>query len=96
MCIQIRTYALEYRSANHVHTTKKQDDTTYMVTCGTQHYQKNLADWGNASEPRSIYPALREYNSGSVDSSNLSEATGGGGNVYYVSDLAQRFQGWTD
>lgn len=68
-----------------------------MVTCGTQHYKQNLQDWGgDASSAKSIYPALREYNSGSVDSADLSVAPGGVGNPYYVSDVSQRFKGWTD
>ncbi|KUI72791.1 hypothetical protein VM1G_08419 [Cytospora mali] len=73
-----------------------QDDTSYMVTCGTQHYKQNLEDWGDLWSPESIYPALREYNSGSVDSDDLSVAPNGVGNPYYVSDISQRFQGWTD
>ncbi|ROV96487.1 hypothetical protein VSDG_05443 [Cytospora chrysosperma] len=73
-----------------------QADTLYMVTCGTQHYKQNLQDWGDAWSAESIYPALREYNSGSVDSDDLSVAPGGVGNPYYVSDISQRFQGWTD
>lgn len=67
-----------------------------MVTCGTQHYKQNLEDWGDEWSAESIYPALREYNSGSVDSDNLSDAPDNIGNPYYVSDISQRFQGWTD
>lgn len=75
---------------------KSQDDISYMVTCGCQHFQKNLANWGNVQQTSAIYPALREYNSGSVDSADLSVATNGAGNPTYVSDVANRFLGWTN
>lgn len=68
-----------------------------MVNCGTQHYQTNLQAWGGDHEaPKSVYPALREYNSGRVDAGDLSNASGGIGNPYYVSDVSQRFGGWID
>lgn len=68
-----------------------------MVTCGTKHYLGNLQTWGgNSNSTQSIYTALREYNAGSVVVSDLSVAPSGVGNPYYVSDVAQRFQGWTD
>jgi len=67
-----------------------------MIDCGTQHYKKNLADWGNQNSEQSIYPALREFNSGSVTASDLSTAPNGVGNPAYVSDLAQRFLGWVN
>lgn len=48
--------------------------------CGTEHYKANLEDWGNLWDISSIYPALREYNSGSVDTNDLSDAPNGIGN----------------
>lgn len=48
-----------------------------MVNCGTQHYKENLEDFGDLWATSSIYPALREYNTGSVDQSNLSDAPDG-------------------
>ncbi|KAK2615742.1 hypothetical protein N8I77_002474 [Diaporthe amygdali] len=73
-----------------------QADITYMVDCGTQHYKRNLVDWGGQNAPQSIYPALREYNSGSVIPSDLSLAPNGAGNFAYVSQVAQRFVGWVN
>lgn len=67
-----------------------------MVDCGTQHYKRNLVDWGDQNAPQSIYPALREYNSGSVIPSDLSLAPNGAGNFAYVSQVAQRFVGWVN
>jgi hypothetical protein len=64
-----------------------------MVTCGTEHYKLNLEDFGDLDSPESIYPALREYNSGSVDQSDLSVASDGYGVPCYVSDIARRFTG---
>ncbi|KAL1856913.1 hypothetical protein Daus18300_010567 [Diaporthe australafricana] len=74
----------------------EQADITYMVDCGTQHYKLNLANWGSQNAPESIYPALREYNSGSVIASDLSTAPNGVGNPTYVSDLADRLLGWVN
>lgn len=65
-----------------------------MVRGGTQHFKGNLQNWGNALNERSIYSALREYNSGSVNENNLSD--GRGATASYVSDIAQRLQGWVD
>ncbi|KAF3760818.1 hypothetical protein M406DRAFT_268516 [Cryphonectria parasitica EP155] len=65
-----------------------------MVHCGTQHFITNLGDFGDQQTVATIYPALREYNSGSVDQGNLSIAPNGAGNPYYVSDIAQRMQGY--
>lgn len=65
-----------------------------MVNGGTQHYKANLKDFGDKWSPESIYPALREYNSGSVNPNDLSD--GRGATASYVSDIAQRLQGWVD
>jgi hypothetical protein len=66
-----------------------------MVRGGTQHYQGNLRNWGgNSASVQSVYPALREYNSGSVDPSNLSN--GLGATDSYVSDVSQRLGGWVN
>jgi hypothetical protein len=65
-----------------------------MVRGGTQHFKANLQNWGNKWSGESIYPALREYNSGSVNKDNLSD--GRGATAEYVSDIAQRLQGWVN
>ncbi|KAL7928933.1 hypothetical protein V8C35DRAFT_316869 [Trichoderma chlorosporum] len=70
-----------------------QSDTSAMINGGTQHYKQNLEDWGNAWAESSIYPALREYNSGQVNTNDLSTAAGGFGVPCYVSDIARRMQG---
>jgi hypothetical protein len=72
----------------------RQDQITAMVRGGTQHFKQNLQNWGNALSECSIYPALREYNSGSVNPNDLSDARGA--TASYVSDIAQRFTGWVD
>ncbi|KAI7784909.1 hypothetical protein LA080_008940 [Diaporthe eres] len=70
-----------------------QADITYMIDCGTQHFKTNLGNWGNQNSEQTIYPAMREYNSGSVIASDLSTAPNGAGNPAYVSDVAQRLLG---
>ncbi|KAK1243116.1 hypothetical protein MKX07_003744 [Trichoderma sp. CBMAI-0711] len=70
-----------------------QEDTSAMINGGTQHFKGNLEDWGNQWAESSIYPALREYNSGSVNSGDLSTAAGGFGVPCYVSDVARRMLG---
>ncbi|KAK7739120.1 hypothetical protein SLS53_005756 [Cytospora paraplurivora] len=77
-------------------TNLHQADISSMVNCGTQHYQQNLQHWSNLGPAQAVYPALREYNSGSVDINDLSVAPNGAGNPFYVSDISQRFQGWTN
>lgn len=67
-----------------------------MIDCGTQHFKTNLGDWGGQNSEQSIYPALREFNSGRVVVSDLSTAPNGVGNPAYVSDIAQRLQGWVN
>lgn len=67
-----------------------------MVDCGTQHFKTNLGVWAGLNAEQSIYPALREYNSGSVVASDLSIAPNGAGNPAYVSDVAQRCMGWVN
>ncbi|KAF2185546.1 hypothetical protein K469DRAFT_531580, partial [Zopfia rhizophila CBS 207.26] len=56
-----------------------QDEITSMVRGGTEHYKQNLKNWGDKWSPESIYPALREYNSGSVNTNDLSDGRGGYG-----------------
>ncbi|KAG6359252.1 hypothetical protein INS49_012773 [Diaporthe citri] len=73
-----------------------QAEITYMVDCGTQHFKLNLGNWGNQNSEQTIYPAMREYNSGSVIASDLSTAPNGAGNPAYVSDVAQRLVGWVN
>ena len=64
-----------------------------MVNGGTSHFKANLEDFGNLDSVSSIYPALREYNSGAVDQSNLSNLPNGFGVPCYVSDIARRLMG---
>ena len=65
-----------------------------MVTAGTQHYKGNLEQLDNQDTASTIYRALRLYNSGSLDDSNLSN--GLGATDSYVSDIANRLQGVRD
>jgi hypothetical protein len=65
-----------------------------MVTAGTQHFKSNLEQVGNADSAECIYQALRLYNSGSMNASNLSD--GKGATNSYVSDIANRLQGRTN
>ncbi|KAK0705891.1 hypothetical protein B0T26DRAFT_656140 [Lasiosphaeria miniovina] len=71
-----------------------QAQITRMIKGGTKHYKENLKTWGNKWSGESIYPALREYNSGSVNPDNLSD--GQGATPSYVSDIANRFRGWVN
>jgi hypothetical protein len=74
-----------------------QDQVTAMVKAGTQHFRDNLTQAGNQPgqwNDGQIYTALRLYNSGSVNSSNLSDAQGA--TASYVSDIAHRLQGATN
>ncbi|OPB46018.1 hypothetical protein A0O28_0061380 [Trichoderma guizhouense] len=70
-----------------------QSDTSAMINGGTQHFKQNLENWGNQWAESSIYPALREYNSGSVNPNDLSTAAGGFGVPCYVADVAGRMLG---
>ncbi len=65
-----------------------------MVRGGTQHFKRNLRNWGDKWSGESIYPALREYNSGSVNPEDLSD--GQGATASYVSDIAHRLTGWVN
>ncbi|KAF2202008.1 hypothetical protein GQ43DRAFT_455352 [Delitschia confertaspora ATCC 74209] len=71
-----------------------QDEITSMVRGGTEHFKANLRNWGDQWATSSIYPALREYNSGSVNPNDLSD--GLRATPSYVSDISQRLQGWVD
>lgn len=64
-----------------------------MVSCGLEHFSGNIKDQGAQNTVDTIYPALREFNSGSVDASDLSIAPNGAGVTSYVSDISQRLQG---
>jgi hypothetical protein len=61
-----------------------------MVTAGTAHFKGNLVQQGNGDDAATIYSALRLYNSGQLDPSNLSD--GEGATPSYVSDIAYRLQ----
>lgn len=65
-----------------------------MIMAGTQHFKDNLNAEGDAWDANTIYTALRLYNSGSVDTNNLSD--GMGATNSYVSDIANRLQGRTN
>ncbi|KAH8803371.1 hypothetical protein F5884DRAFT_888643 [Xylogone sp. PMI_703] len=71
-----------------------QEQISSMVNAGTQHFKGNLEQFGNGDDAATIYQALRVYNSGSCDSSNLSN--GLGATDSYVSDIANRLQGKTN
>lgn len=75
-------------------TGLSQDEISSMINGGTQHYKTNLQAWGDKWATESIYPALRAYNSGGVNTNNLSD--GLGATDSYVSDISQRLQGWAD
>jgi hypothetical protein len=62
-----------------------------MVTAGTMHFKGNLENQGNGDDAATIYSALREYNSGTVNANDLSD--GEGATPSYVSDIAYRLQG---
>lgn len=68
-------------------------DIATQIQCGTQHFAGNFQSQGGQNTVDTYYPALREYNSGSVDASDLSVATNGAGVASYVSDISQRLQG---
>jgi hypothetical protein len=53
-----------------------------MINCGTRHLKTNIEDFGNQDTTATIYPALREYNSGSVDQNDLSDAPNCAGNPF--------------
>jgi hypothetical protein len=65
-----------------------------MITIGTNHFKGNLKNWGDQLSGQSIYPALREYNSGSVNPNDLSDAQNA--TASYVSDIANRLTGWVN
>ena len=71
-----------------------QDQITAMVKAGTEHFKANLEQLDNQDTASTIYRALRLYNSGSLDDSNLSN--GLGATESYVSDVANRLQGHKD
>ncbi|MCJ1246775.1 hypothetical protein MMC30_003984 [Trapelia coarctata] len=68
-----------------------QAQITSMVVAGTKHYKANLQQLDNKDTAETIYKALRLYNSGSINESNLSD--GKGATDSYVSDIANRLQG---
>ncbi|KAK0665414.1 hypothetical protein QBC41DRAFT_358862 [Cercophora samala] len=68
-----------------------QDQITGMVRHGTEHYKRNLREFGDGWNAETIYKALRAYNSGRVNQGDLSDGLGATG--AYVSDLANRLCG---
>ena len=73
-------------------SSNSQASITHMVQDGTQGtsqgdgYVQLINQYGN------VYEAMRAYNSGSVDESDLDNAYGA--TASYVSDIANRLQGW--
>lgn len=65
-----------------------------MVLAGTKHFKGNLQQFGDADTAETIYKALRVYNSGGINESNLSDPVGA--TASYVSDIANRLQGRTN
>ncbi len=70
------------------------DQISSMVNAGTNHYKGNLEQLDNADTASTIYRALRLYNSGIIDETNLSD--GLKATPSYVSDIANRLQGRTN
>ncbi|KAL9114594.1 MAG: hypothetical protein Q9227_001272 [Pyrenula ochraceoflavens] len=69
-----------------------QHEITSMVEAGTKHFKGNLNQiGGDHDSAEHIYWALRLYNSGRLDKSNLSN--GLGATDSYVSDVANRLTG---
>ena len=65
-----------------------------MVTAGTKHFKGNLKQLDDKDTASTIYRALRLYNSGKINESNLSD--GEKATPSYVSDIANRLQGRTN
>lgn len=65
-----------------------------MVNAGTNHFKGNLKQIDDKDTASTIYQALRLYNSGKINTSNLSD--GEGATPSYVSDIANRLQGRTN
>jgi hypothetical protein len=74
--------------------TVLQDEINNMIRGGVEHYKGNMRNWGDRNTADCLYPAMREYNSGNVNPDDLSD--GRGATPQYVSDVAQRLQGWAD
>ena len=66
----------------------------YITLWRVEHFKDDLRSFGNGDDASTIYKALRRYNSGQVNESNLSDAQGAFAN--YVSDIANRLQGRTN
>ncbi|KAH7024409.1 uncharacterized protein B0I36DRAFT_352648 [Microdochium trichocladiopsis] len=76
-------------------TNLSQAQITSMILAGAKHFRGNLdRNGGDGYQPKSVYPALREYNSGNVNHADLSD--GRGATPSYVSDVVQRLGGWFD
>ncbi|KAF2438178.1 hypothetical protein P171DRAFT_526416 [Karstenula rhodostoma CBS 690.94] len=71
-----------------------QADIASMVCGGAEHFKTNMLHWGDRWSAASVFPALREYNSGNVNEADLSD--GRGATASYVSDLANRVTGWAN
>ena len=65
-----------------------------MVLAGTKHFKGNLQQLDDQDTASTIYRALRLYNSGRINESNLSD--GSKATDSYVSDIANLVQGRTD
>jgi hypothetical protein len=71
-----------------------QDDITGMICGGVEHFKGNLKHFGDKDSRDSVWPALREYNSGNANLADLSDPRGA--TASYVSDVANRVMGWSN
>ncbi|KAL5421201.1 hypothetical protein PMIN04_005817 [Paraphaeosphaeria minitans] len=65
-----------------------------MVCGGVKHFKENMQHWSNRWSGTSVWPALREYNSGNVNEADLGD--GRGATASYVADVANRVTGWAN
>ena len=63
-----------------------------MICGGVEHFKGNLESFGDKDSRDSVWPALREYNSGNANLADLSDPRGA--TASYVSDVANRVMGW--
>lgn len=63
-----------------------------MICGGVERFKGNLKHFGDKDSRDSVWPALREYNSGNANLADLSDPRGA--TASYVSDVANRVMGW--
>jgi len=91
ICLRYDVATLVLNAVLGLLLTCGQESITSMITAGTAHFRNNLSQYGSADDVDAIYTALRVYNSGVVDPTNLSN--GLGATDSYVSDIANRLCG---